>query len=87
MCVMGCTCQRGTSGIWVIQEAGLGYKNDEKEDSLPAWWQWGAPCEFGTSGSCSCSFSTHQTKPFPWIQKLWIRPVPCFIALGSLMKG
>lgn len=25
-----------------------GYKNDEKEDSLPAWWQWGAACEFGT---------------------------------------
>lgn len=32
----------------VIQEAGLGYKNDEKEDGLPAQWQWGAPCEFGT---------------------------------------
>lgn len=53
------------SGVWVIQEAGLGYKNDEKEDGLPAWWQWGAPCVFGTFHPLGLgSFSTHQTKPF-----------------------
>ncbi len=32
---MGCICQRGVSGECVIQEAGLGYKNDEKKDGLP----------------------------------------------------
>lgn len=32
-----------------MQEAELGCKNDEKKDSLPALWEWGALCEF-------CSF-------------------------------
>lgn len=31
----GCNCQRGVCGI---QEARLGYKNDEKKDSLPDLW-------------------------------------------------
>lgn len=31
----GCNCQRGAS---VIQEAGLGCKNDEKKDGLPDLW-------------------------------------------------
>lgn len=52
------------SGERVIQEAGLGYKNDEKKDSLPALWRRGAQCEFGPflpSGSYPCKFSSHQT--------------------------
>lgn len=60
----GCSCQRGASGVCVIQEAGLGYKNDEKKDGLPDLWQCRAPCEFGPFrplGSRSCSFTTHQT--------------------------
>lgn len=31
----GCTRRRGVSGVHIIQEAGVGYKNDEKKDSLP----------------------------------------------------
>lgn len=49
----GCNCQRG---VCVIQEAGLGNKNDEKKDSLPDLWPF-----FPPSGSLSCSFTTHQT--------------------------
>lgn len=49
----GCNCQRGAC---IIQEAGLGYKNDEKKDGLPDLWPF-----FSPSGSLSCSFTTHQT--------------------------
>lgn len=31
-----------------MQEAKLGCKNDEKKDRLPALWERGALCEFGS---------------------------------------
>lgn len=49
----GCNCQRGAC---VVQEAGLGYKNDERKDGLPDLW----PFFFSPSGSLACSFTTHQ---------------------------
>lgn len=62
----------------VIQEAGLGYKNDEKKHGLPALWQSGAPCEFGPFRPLGLALVhfRHIKRDFVyWIQELWIRPV------------
>lgn len=56
----GCNCQRGAC---VIQEARLGYKNDEKKDGLPDMWPFFplVPLQ-------------HIKRGFVyWIQELWIR--------------
>lgn len=81
VCVMGCSCQRGVSGVRVIQEAELGYKNDEKKDGLPDLWQLSAPCEFGPFRPLGLApvRLQHIKRGFVyWIQELWIRPVLCF---------
>lgn len=73
MCVMGCTCQEVASAAWVIQEAGLGYKNDEKKDGLPALWQWGAQYVFGPFcplGLALVHFQHIKRYFVYWIQKL-----------------
>lgn len=76
---MGCTCQRGVSAARVIQEAGLGYKNDEKKDGLPDLWQCSA--DFGPFRPLGLTpvHLQHIKHGFVyWIQELWIRPVLCF---------
>lgn len=80
--VMGRTCQQGVSRVHIIQEAGLGYKNDEKKDSLPDLLQCRAPCEFGPF--CPLGLTLvhlqHIKRCFVyWIQELWIRPALCFV--------
>lgn len=90
MCVIGCTCQKGASAAWVIQEAGLGYKNDEKKDRLPALWQWGAQCVFGPFrplGLALVRFQHIKRYFVYWIQKLWIRPVLCFFFFSLPPSG
>lgn len=65
----------------VIQEAGLGYKNDEKKDGLPDLWQRRAPCEFGPFRPLGLALVhlQHIKRGFVyWIQELWIRPALFF---------
>lgn len=58
-------CQRGAC---VIQEAGLGYKNDEKKGSLPDLWP------FFSTLQVSLVPSQHIKRCFVyWIQELQIR--------------
>lgn len=72
----------------VIQEARLGYKNDEKKDGLPVLWQWGAQCEFGPFffrplGLALVHFRHIKRCLVYWTQKLWIRPVLCFFSFST----
>lgn len=83
MCVLVCTCQRGASAVGVIQEAGLGHKNDEKKDSLPDPWRCSATCEFGPFrplGLALVHLQHIKRGCVYWIQELWIRPALCFFS-------
>lgn len=90
MCVTGCTCQQGVSGVRVIQEVGLGYKNDEKKDGLPDLLQHRAPSEFGPFCPLGLALVRlqHIKRGFVyWLQELWISPALFFFfSPGTLSK-
>lgn len=81
----GCTRRRGVSRVHIIQEAGVGYKNDEKKDSLPDLLQSRARArDFGPlcpPGLTHVHLQHIKRCLVDWIQELGIRAALCVVGL------